>query len=403
MTLISLSLLAAFAFYVMKPEERRRLAHAIPSLLAKAAGTTGRHTGRTRDAFDAALRARTPYVFVMPAVAGLNVMVFMLLTFSPDPLGTPETLIAWGGNFGPRTTNVEWGRLLSSMFLHVGPMHLLATLAALVQAGAIAERLAGRLTFSAVYMMAGFVASAVSLWLHPVGVSAGASGALFGIYGFLAATSLRGMQSRSGVRIPLDTVWAVAPAAAFFFLYNLLAGGLPLEAELAGCAAGFVSGLMLTHDIAERTPAAPRVLAAVAATFAIAAAIAVPLYGLADVRPAIEQMATIENGTSARYWAAVGRFRKGSISSKDLAHVIERSIVPELQSARSRLATLGRIPAEHQALVARAMEFLRLREESWRVRAEALEVSNWTNLRKADRIEMASLETLASITPPVLQ
>ncbi len=383
MSLIAIALIAAFALYVMTPQERQRL---VPRILRRSPAASG---------------DPERFGLVAPAVTAVNVVVFILMAGGSGAFGDPETLVTWGGNFGPRTTNGEWSRLLISMFVHTGPLHLIATMLGLVQAGLIVERLAGYATLAAVYTLAGFFASAVSLWLHPMDVSVGASGAVLGLYGFLAASALWGIVSATGARIPLHVLKTFLPATALFLLYNVSSGALRLDAELAGCGAGFVSGLLLTRDIGERRPAAARVAVAVAATFVLAAAIAIPLYGLVDARPEIKRMVMLEDGSAAKYDAALARFRKGMISAKDLAHVIERSIVPDLQSARNRMAALGRIPREHQQLVARAKEFLTLREQSWRVRAEALEVGSMAGLRKADVMETTSLRVLATLEPPV--
>jgi hypothetical protein len=293
--------------------------------------------------------------------------------------------------------------MLDSMFVHAGPLHLLATIAGLLQAGLIAERLVGRLTFSAVYVMSGFFASVVTLWLHPINIGSGPSGALFGIYGFLVAAAIWGIHRPSGLTIPVETLKGVAPVAGAVLVYNALSGALPFEAELAGFATGFVSGIVLTKDVAECKPAPRRVVAAVATTFAVATIIAIPMRGITDVRPEIEWIVRLETGTAARYHAAVERFRKGFITASELADVIERTIVPELQSARARLTALGRVPREHQLLLARADEFLRLRDESWRLRAVALDQGNMVTLREADRVEMTSLEQLEQIKPAVRQ
>jgi membrane associated rhomboid family serine protease len=403
MSLVTLAVLAAFGFYIMKPEERRRLFLSVPELIDNAAAVLADRANRRHDAFEEALKERTRHALVVPAIATLNVIVFVVMFLSSGAQPDPDTLVAWGGNFGPRTTNVEWSRLLVSTFVHAGPLHLLATLVGLLQAGLLMERLAGYFTFAAVYGMAGFFAGAVSLYTSPVEVSVGASGAVCGIYGFLAAISVHGLRRSSGVTIPLRTAAALGPAAALFAAYNLLGRGLPWQGELAGCMAGFVAGLVSTRQLAESKPSPLRVATAVASTFVVAAAVAVPLYGMADVRPEIERMLTVEHGTAERYSAAVERFRKGVISARQLARVIERNIVPELHSVRGHLATLGRIPPEHQALVARAGEFLRLREEGWQLRAKALEAGNMAALRRADMVELQSLETLASIRAPILQ
>jgi membrane associated rhomboid family serine protease len=403
MTLLALAVLCGFALYVMKPAERRRLLEGAVRLVAKAAGMAAERAAKQQDPFTEALRERTRWALIVPAIITYNVVVFVCMLFGSGAFSDPDTLVAWGGNFGPRTTNGEWGRLMVSMFVHGGFLHLLATMAGLIQVGLIMERLVGYVTFSAVYLMAGFFASVVSLWLHPMEVSVGASGAVFGIYGFVAAASIWGMHRSTGVTIPLQTVKTFAPAAGLFILYNAVSGGLQFEAELAAFAAGFVSGLVLTQEVGERQPAPRRVVGAVAATFAVAACIAIPLHGITDIRPEIEWIVRLEDGTAARYETAVERFRKGVISGRELAKVIDRSIVPELESARTRLTALGRVPREHQALLARAQEFLRLRDECWRLRAEALQANNMATLREADRVEMTSLAALEGIKPAVRQ
>jgi membrane associated rhomboid family serine protease len=403
MTLIALTVIVAFAVYIMKPEERLRVVRTILRMPAIAFGGASKRTVRRQAPISEAPREPGQWGLVVPAIAAINVVVFLVMAVAPGVHGDPDTLVAWGGSFGPKTTNGEWGRLLVSMFVHVGPLHLLATMAGLIQAGLIVERHFGRLTFSAVYMTAGFFASGVSLWLHPTDVSVGASGAVFGIFGFLVATSIMRIGRSSEVTIPLQALKACVPAGALFVAYTVLGGGLPFEAELAGCVAGFVSGLVIAGHIVKCRPAPLRVFATVAATFTFVAGITIPLYGMADVRPEIQRVLSLEDGTSVRYHSAVERFKKGVISARELAGVIKRTISPELRLERTRLASLGRIPRPHQALVARAEVFLRLREESWRVRATALETGNMAMLRKADLIETNSLETLALIKTPVLQ
>jgi hypothetical protein len=95
----------------------------------------------------------------------------------------------------------------------------------------------------------------------------------------------------------------------------------------------------------------------------------------------------------------VAQFKLGTVSAEGLAQVIESKIAPELQAMQSRLKTLGRVPPEHQPLLAGAEEYLRLRDESWRLRAAALHKSSMPALRKADTAERASLEALERLKP----
>ena len=85
------------------------------------------------------------------------------------------------------------------------------------------------------------------------------------------------------------------------------------------------------------------------------------------------------------------------MTAEALAQVIDRSIVPELHAALARLKALDGVPPEHQALVAGAQEYLRLRDESWRFRAEGLRKTNMLKLRQAENAERISLEALHRI------
>ena len=116
-----------------------------------------------------------------------------------------------------------------------------------------------------------------------------------------------------------------------------------------------------------------------------------------DVKPEIERLIAIEDRTATAYQAAVNQFKLGALSAEGLSRVITRSVVPELQAVRLRLKSLDRVSDEHRPLLTRAEEYLRLRSESWRMRAEALQKRNMTALKKADRAERASLEAFEQI------
>jgi membrane associated rhomboid family serine protease len=388
-----LSVVCAFAFYRMTPEERARLLQAVlPAIRQlKDAAVRGRTRGRAEcEPFRDALRARTPWVPVTPTLVAVNVSIFVFMLFGAGALGDPATLVGWGANFGPRTTNGEWWRLVTSMFVHSGILHLLVNVASLVSIGLILERLIGSLTFLAVYVAAGVFASLVSLSISPLGVSAGASGAIFGLYGLLLASSIWSLLRRSDVTIPLAAVKRLAPAAVVFILYNMAGGGVGSAAELTGLVAGIVCGLVLARGVSGGKPPARRVAATMAATVAIAVASAVVLRGVTDVRPEIERVVAVEDHTASVYHAAVERFRNGRITAAALAGMIDETIVPELHAADSRLKAVHGVPHEQQPLVADAEDYFRLRFESWRLRADGLRKTDKLTPRADARSEPVS-------------
>jgi rhomboid protease GluP len=82
-------------------------------------------------------------------------------------------------------------RLLASMFLHGGELHLLFNMASLFSLGTLLERLAGSGKFLLIYFAAGLLGSLFSAAQPGNPMSVGASGAIFGIAGALLALNYR--------------------------------------------------------------------------------------------------------------------------------------------------------------------------------------------------------------------
>jgi hypothetical protein len=124
---------------------------------------------------------------------------------------------------------------------------------------------------------------------------------------------------------------------------------------------------------------------------------------LTDIRPDIERLIAIEASTTQAYEKAVSQFKLGAVSSESLAKMIKRSVLPELAAIRLRLKSLERVPPEHKPILAHAEEYLQLRNESWRLRADALEKRSMAALKKADHAERASLAAFERVRPPEIQ
>ncbi len=403
MLLLLLLVLVAFGIYVSIARgtgaihsKRPRIVRQAPTAIQKLKQIAMRNPPED-DLFGNALRERTRWPIVTLALAFVNAAIFVSMVMGSAPLSDPETLVAWGGSVGPRTTNGEWWRLVTSMFVHAGMLSLIVNIAGFVQLGLVLERLVGHFAFAAVYIAAGVLASLVSLSASSVTVTVGASGAVFGLYGLLLASAVWGLVNRSVLTIPLGVLKQLAPAGAVFILYSLATSGLSTSAESAGFAVGVVVGLVVSRSVSEQKPSARWVGAAMAATAALVVASAIPLRGVANVMPELERLVAFEERTAGSYEAAVGQFRNGRIKAEALARMIDQKIIPDLQAVRARLKSLERVPAEHQQLVASAEEYLRLRDASWRLRSEALNKSNMLTLRKADRMEWASLDAFQKI------
>jgi membrane associated rhomboid family serine protease len=380
----------------MRPEERRRVI-AIARRIAGAAWDEYCHRRSRPDAFRDALSARTRAPFLTAVVVLLNLLIFGLMLIGDGRMSDAATLVQWGASAGPLTTNGQWWRLLTATFVHTGFVQLVLEMAALAQAGMLVERMAGHVAFTGLYLTSAAFAAAIGLWVDPLPVTAGASGAIFGMYGLLVALIIRGLLRRSSLTIPIPVVARLAPAAAMFIIYSWSMGGPQWTSGPATFVIEFAIGMALTRNVAERKPPALRVAGLAATVLAIAVVIAAPLRGTTDVRSEISRLIAVENRTTVSYQTASERFKRGTIERDALARVIERIIVPELEATRSRLHAVAGVPRQQQPLVAGADEFLRLRRESWLLRARALHESSMRLLRDADEKERTSLDALEKI------
>lgn len=191
-----------------------------------------------------------PFPFVTNGLVAVNVIVFsaMLIAgagiFGPNP----EVHIAWGANFGPATASGQWWRLVTSTFIHFGIVHIVFNMWALYVAGRLVERMFGHRAFLLIYLFAGVTGSIASLIWKPDVLSAGASGAVFGVFGALLAYMLRQPHS-----IPSNVLAQLRGSTIAFVGYSLIFGfiapGIDNAAHLGGLAGGFVQGFMLARPL----------------------------------------------------------------------------------------------------------------------------------------------------------
>lgn len=118
-----------------------------------------------------------------------NVVVFVgMIAYGYWALGTwngtqdGRVLYFFGAKDNAAIDAGETWRLFTAMFIHIGPLHLLFNLYALNALGPMVEGYFGHMRFAAIYLVAGLAGSVASYWQTDV-LSAGASGAIFGLAG----------------------------------------------------------------------------------------------------------------------------------------------------------------------------------------------------------------------------
>ena len=174
--------------------------------------------------------------------ANIVVFVAMCIVSGGKAVQAPssEMLLDWGANFAPLSLNGEWWRMFSSMFLHIGFVHIAFNMAALWNLGQSAEELFGTRRFLNLYFISGFGGSCLSLLFNPGVVSAGASGAIFGVYGSLFAFFFAHRKEMGK-----EAFLAGSKSATAFLVINIVLGftfGFDNFCHLGGLVSGFICG-----------------------------------------------------------------------------------------------------------------------------------------------------------------
>jgi membrane associated rhomboid family serine protease len=175
---------------------------------------------------------------VTSVILGINVAVFVLELALGGATG--EVLVRLGAMVPILIAAGEYWRLVTSMFLHVGVIHLLLNSWGLFLFGNLVEGVFGSARFTAIYLITGFCASAASFALgSPFRVAAGASGAIFGLLGAWLAYNWR--------RRELSLAQANVRGAMVLIGINLVLGfsvpGIDNTAHVGGLISGVLAGL----------------------------------------------------------------------------------------------------------------------------------------------------------------
>jgi len=345
-----------------------------------------------------------------------NVLVFLIMVLQGVALFSPtaESVLKWGADYGPLTLHGQWWRMVVSTFLHFGLIHLLFNMFVLFNIGLFMEDLAGRIEFSVLYLVCGLGGSAASLWWHPSIVSAGASGAIFGLYGALLGFLLRHRGS-----IPAESLASLRKGAFTFIGYNLLYGlrpGVDMAAHVGGMATGFVLGLFLIErpsaafsptsisgtasiqggsdisGVSSETLAAPGTEITPATNWRVPTAVGmglvliiVPMTVLPkpdDYLAEYNRLAAMEEKQIELVNTSVKQWQAGQINSQQYADILEKQILPSWRAEREAMEKLN-VSEEHAARKCLLVEYLTDREQGWQLMVEGLRANDTQKLGQA--------------------
>jgi rhomboid protease GluP len=210
-------------------------------------------------------------LYVTYALIFINILVFVLMAIDGAGILRPDgyTQIKWGSNYASLTLTGDWWRLITCVFIHFGILHLIMNMYALYMAGVYLEPMLGKVKYTVAYLATGLVASVVSLWWHKDGVnSAGASGAIFGMYGLFLGLLFTNL-------IPKKMRIALLQTIGIMVVFNIVYGMSAMvdnAAHIGGLLSGIIIGLFYYLFLKQNKPGPQWIAAVIVGLVAIAIA-----------------------------------------------------------------------------------------------------------------------------------
>jgi len=158
-----------------------------------------------------------------------------------------QTLVDMGALYGPLTVlKSEWWRLFTAMFLHGGMTHILMNMFSLYLIGRGAEVYFDKKSYLSIYLFSGLIGGLISLYIHPVSVGIGASGAIFGIFGALAGFFLAHREKIGSHTKVFMKEFSIIIGINMIIGFSI--ESVDVSAHIGGLIIGFTGGFILSKN-----------------------------------------------------------------------------------------------------------------------------------------------------------
>ena len=177
-------------------------------------------------------------------LAGANIIIFLYLSFG-GMTEDPVYMLGKGAMYVPYVIeNKEFYRIITSIFLHFGFAHLINNMITLILLGWQLELEIGKIKYLIIYFVSGIGGNILSvvneMRTQDYAVSAGASGAIFGIIGALIYVAMR-----NHGRVGTVSGRGVIFMAALSLYYGFTSTGIDNFAHIGGLLCGFILAVLL--------------------------------------------------------------------------------------------------------------------------------------------------------------
>ena len=173
----------------------------------------------------------------------INLIVFALMELDGGSENY-STLISYGALSREKVFEEhEYMRLITSMFIHIGFLHLAHNTLALYIFSKRLEQYKGKILTALIYLMSGISGGIAELLFSDAGVCAGASGAIFGIEGAMLGYCIRDKRSIGGLNIYIMII---------FVFMGISLGFLDENVGNAAHIGGFICGFALSFIMRDK-------------------------------------------------------------------------------------------------------------------------------------------------------
>ncbi|WDE96199.1 rhomboid family intramembrane serine protease [Lentisphaera profundi] len=189
---------------------------------------------------------------VTTVIIALNIIVFVLM-YASEGLNfiQPQNLdvfMKWGSNRIFETVDQPW-RLFTCAFIHFGVLHIACNMYFLHAIGRLSEKLLGPRFYIIIYIFAAFMGSLASLLWNADGViSAGASGAVFGVVGMIGAFLLM-RRSEVPERTFKSLKNNMLQIVVLNFVFGMSIPGIDNAAHMGGLVGGFIGAALMSRSL----------------------------------------------------------------------------------------------------------------------------------------------------------
>lgn len=301
------------------------------------------------------------------AVIALNLAMCVVASVHGLAWESTEVLIDLGGNIPSVTCHGEPWRLLTSLFLHAGVMHVAINMWSIYQLRAAEQRF-GRWMYATIYVVTGIAGSLLTLVFSPANrVTVGAAAGIAGLVGALTIAVVR-QRNELPAAAKREVARQLALSLGFSAIVGLVVPSFSVSGLVGGALAGVALGALLTRG-GRRTL---RAMGALVVALALGAGVPPLLPETQDQAGELHLIRDIDRGLIARYGELAKENRDKQLSDAAFATRLDVDLLPAYRGMRDRLRARG---ATHPA-IAKFDAYMTARLAEWTTRRDALRATD---------------------------